>query len=71
MKKHKTIIGAGAFIGSNSSLVAPISIGEGAYVASGSVIVENIPDDNMGIARGRQTNKEGRGSKSRKNKADC
>ena len=60
MNKHKTIIGAGAFIGSNSSLVAPVTVGDGAYVASGSVIVEDVPDDALGLARGRQTNKAGR-----------
>jgi bifunctional UDP-N-acetylglucosamine pyrophosphorylase/glucosamine-1-phosphate N-acetyltransferase len=57
--KHRTEIGAGAFVGSNSSLVAPVKIGSGAYVASGSVITGNIPDDSLGVARGRQVNKEG------------
>ncbi len=57
--KHRTEIGAGAFVGSNSSLVAPVKIGSGAYVASGSVITGNVPDDALGVARGRQVNKEG------------
>jgi bifunctional UDP-N-acetylglucosamine pyrophosphorylase/glucosamine-1-phosphate N-acetyltransferase len=57
--KHKTDIGSGAFIGSNSSLVAPVKIGNGAYVASGSVITGNVPDDSLGVARTRQVNKEG------------
>jgi bifunctional UDP-N-acetylglucosamine pyrophosphorylase/glucosamine-1-phosphate N-acetyltransferase len=57
--KHRTEIGVGAFIGSNSALVAPVKIGAGAYVASGSVITGNIPDDALGVARGRQINKEG------------
>jgi bifunctional UDP-N-acetylglucosamine pyrophosphorylase/glucosamine-1-phosphate N-acetyltransferase len=57
--KHKTDIGAGAFIGSNSSLVAPVKIGERAYVASGSIITGNVPDDSLGVARTRQVNKEG------------
>ncbi|MEM9278961.1 MAG: bifunctional UDP-N-acetylglucosamine diphosphorylase/glucosamine-1-phosphate N-acetyltransferase GlmU [Pseudomonadota bacterium] len=61
INKHKTTIGAGAFIGSNSALVAPVTIGDGAYIASGSVIVEDVPSDGLGLARGRQTNKEGRG----------
>lgn len=61
MNKHKTTIGAGAFIGSNSSLVAPVTIGDGAYVASGSVITEDVPGNALGIARGRQANKEGMG----------
>jgi len=57
--KHRTEIGAAAFVGSNSSLVAPVKIGSGAYVASGSVITGNVPDDALGVARGRQVNKEG------------
>jgi bifunctional UDP-N-acetylglucosamine pyrophosphorylase/glucosamine-1-phosphate N-acetyltransferase len=57
--KHKTEIGAGAFIGSNSALVAPVKIGDGAYVASGSVITGNIPNEALGVGRSRQVNKEG------------
>lgn len=57
--KYRTEIGEGAFIGSNSSLVAPVTIGKGAFVGSGSVITENIPDDALGLGRGRQTVKEG------------
>lgn len=57
--KHRTEIGAGAFIGSNSALVAPVRVGGGAYVASGSVITGNVPDDALGVARARQVNKEG------------
>jgi bifunctional UDP-N-acetylglucosamine pyrophosphorylase/glucosamine-1-phosphate N-acetyltransferase len=57
--KHRTEIGKGAFIGSNSALVAPVKIGAGAYVASGSVITGNVPDDALGVARGRQVNKDG------------
>ncbi len=59
IKKTKTIIEDGAFIGSNSCLVAPVCIGRGAYVAAGSTITEDVPADSLGIARGRQTNKEG------------
>ncbi|HWK15410.1 MAG TPA: bifunctional UDP-N-acetylglucosamine diphosphorylase/glucosamine-1-phosphate N-acetyltransferase GlmU [Rhizobiaceae bacterium] len=58
--KHLTQIGAGAFIGSNSALIAPVRIGNGAYVASGSVISEDVPDDAMAFGRARQVNKEGR-----------
>jgi len=65
MNKHKTIIGAEAFIGSNSALVAPVTIGDGAYVASGSVITEDVPGDALGIARGKQSNKEGKGEEIR------
>jgi bifunctional UDP-N-acetylglucosamine pyrophosphorylase/glucosamine-1-phosphate N-acetyltransferase len=63
--KHKTVIGAGAFIGSNSSLVATVSIGAGAYVASGSVITEPVPDDALAFGRARQTTKEGLGRRLR------
>jgi bifunctional UDP-N-acetylglucosamine pyrophosphorylase/glucosamine-1-phosphate N-acetyltransferase len=52
--KFVTDIGAGAFIGSNSSLVAPVSVGDGAYVASGSVITENVPDNALAFGRARQ-----------------
>jgi bifunctional UDP-N-acetylglucosamine pyrophosphorylase/glucosamine-1-phosphate N-acetyltransferase len=57
--KHKTEIGAGAFIGSNSSLVAPVKIGNGAYVGSGSVITKDVPDDALAVERSQQTNREG------------
>ncbi len=53
--KHRTVIGAGAFIGSNSSLVAPVSIGCGAYVGSGSVITKDVAPGDLAVARGRQT----------------
>jgi bifunctional UDP-N-acetylglucosamine pyrophosphorylase/glucosamine-1-phosphate N-acetyltransferase len=57
--KHRTEIGEGAFIGSDSALVAPVTIGRNAYVGSGSVITEDVPDDALAIARGRQVNKPG------------
>jgi bifunctional UDP-N-acetylglucosamine pyrophosphorylase/glucosamine-1-phosphate N-acetyltransferase len=57
--KHRTTIGAGAFVGSNSSLVAPVKIGNGAYIGSGSVITRDIPDDALGVERGQQTVREG------------
>ena len=53
--KFQTIIGEGAFIGSNSSLVAPVSIGAGAIIAAGSVITKNVPDDAIAFARARQS----------------
>ena len=59
VKKHRTTIGAQVFIGSDTALVAPVEIGDRAYVAAGSVITENVPPDALGIARGRQSNKEG------------
>lgn len=60
VNKHETRIGAGAFIGSNSSLVAPVSIGDGALIASGSVITEDVPADTLAFGRARQEMKPGR-----------
>ncbi|MBA4797907.1 MAG: bifunctional UDP-N-acetylglucosamine diphosphorylase/glucosamine-1-phosphate N-acetyltransferase GlmU [Rhizobiales bacterium] len=60
VNKHETKIGAGAFIGSNSSLVAPVSIGDGALIASGSVITEDVPADALAFGRARQEMKPGR-----------
>jgi bifunctional UDP-N-acetylglucosamine pyrophosphorylase / glucosamine-1-phosphate N-acetyltransferase len=57
--KHRTEIGAGAFIGTNSSLVAPVRIGNGAYIGSGSVITRDVPADAMAVERSQQTNREG------------
>jgi bifunctional UDP-N-acetylglucosamine pyrophosphorylase/glucosamine-1-phosphate N-acetyltransferase len=58
-EKHKTRIGAGAFIGSDAVLVAPVTIGAGAYVAAGSCITANVPDQALAIARVPQVIKEG------------
>jgi bifunctional UDP-N-acetylglucosamine pyrophosphorylase/glucosamine-1-phosphate N-acetyltransferase len=55
-RKHQTVIEDGAFIGSDSQLVAPVTVGKGAYVAAGSSIVEDVPAGALGIARGRQVN---------------
>jgi bifunctional UDP-N-acetylglucosamine pyrophosphorylase / glucosamine-1-phosphate N-acetyltransferase len=52
--KFKTIIEAGAFIGSNTALVAPVTIGAGAYVGAGSTITRDVPPDTLAVARGRQ-----------------
>ncbi|NOJ43108.1 bifunctional UDP-N-acetylglucosamine diphosphorylase/glucosamine-1-phosphate N-acetyltransferase GlmU [Bradyrhizobium australiense] len=57
--KHKTLIGEGAFVGTNSSLVAPVKIGKGAYIGSGSVITKDVPDDAMAVERSPQSNREG------------
>jgi bifunctional UDP-N-acetylglucosamine pyrophosphorylase/glucosamine-1-phosphate N-acetyltransferase len=57
--KHRTEIGEGAFIGTNSSLVAPVKIGAGAYVGSGSVITKDVPDNALAVERSPQTNREG------------
>jgi bifunctional UDP-N-acetylglucosamine pyrophosphorylase/glucosamine-1-phosphate N-acetyltransferase len=57
-RKHPTKIGAGAFIGSNSTLVAPVEVGAGAYLAAGSVITSDVPSDALAVGRARQLNKE-------------
>ncbi|GAA5336093.1 MULTISPECIES: bifunctional UDP-N-acetylglucosamine diphosphorylase/glucosamine-1-phosphate N-acetyltransferase GlmU [Thermus] len=58
-RKHKTLIGKNAFIGSNSVLVAPVRVGDGAMVGAGSVITHDVPEDALAVARGRQRNLEG------------
>jgi bifunctional UDP-N-acetylglucosamine pyrophosphorylase/glucosamine-1-phosphate N-acetyltransferase len=59
VNKNTTTIDDGAFIGSDSTLVAPVRVGQGAYVGAGSCITEDVPDGALAVARGRQTNKEG------------
>jgi bifunctional UDP-N-acetylglucosamine pyrophosphorylase/glucosamine-1-phosphate N-acetyltransferase len=56
-KKHQTVIGDGAFVGSNSTLVAPVRIGAGSYVGAGSVITHEVPAEALALGRGRQENK--------------
>jgi bifunctional UDP-N-acetylglucosamine pyrophosphorylase/glucosamine-1-phosphate N-acetyltransferase len=56
--KHKTTIGDHSFIGTNSSLVAPVNIGKGAYVGAGSVITKDVPEESLAVARGKQVIKE-------------
>ncbi len=56
VNKFPTVIGEGAFIGSNTNLVAPVNVGPGAYTAAGSTITEDVPANSLGVARGRQTN---------------
>ena len=58
-QKHQTVIGAGAFVGSDSQIVAPINIGAGAYVATGTTVTKDVPAEALAIARIRQENKEG------------
>ncbi|WP_028744477.1 bifunctional UDP-N-acetylglucosamine diphosphorylase/glucosamine-1-phosphate N-acetyltransferase GlmU [Rhizobium mesoamericanum] len=60
VNKHETVIGANTFIGSNSSLVAPVSVGDNAYVGSGSVITADVPADALALGRARQELKPGR-----------
>jgi bifunctional UDP-N-acetylglucosamine pyrophosphorylase/glucosamine-1-phosphate N-acetyltransferase len=64
--KFPTHIGNKVFIGSDSALIAPVRIGNGAYIAAGSTITENVPADGLGIARGRQVNKPGWAAKKRR-----
>jgi bifunctional UDP-N-acetylglucosamine pyrophosphorylase/glucosamine-1-phosphate N-acetyltransferase len=58
-RKHRTVIGPRAFIGSDSQLVAPVTVGAGAYVATGTTVTKDVPPDALAIARPRQENKEG------------
>ncbi len=55
--KHRTVVGDNSFIGSNVNLIAPISVGEGAYVCAGSTVTDNVPDDGFAIGRARQVTK--------------
>src|SRR5579863_9053652 len=59
VNKNPTTIGKGVFIGSDTALVAPVRVGDGAYVGAGSVITKNVPPDALGLARGQQVNKLG------------
>ena len=63
--KAQTHIGAGAFIGSNATLIAPLRIGDGAYIAAGSTVTDDVPDDALALARERQVTKPGRAAKLR------
>jgi bifunctional UDP-N-acetylglucosamine pyrophosphorylase/glucosamine-1-phosphate N-acetyltransferase len=67
--KHRTVVGDGAFVGSNSTLVAPVEIGAGAFVAAGSTITEDVPADSLAVARTRQVIKEGWAARWRNRKA--
>src|ERR1700687_3795694 len=69
--KNPTTIGKRVFIGSNTALVAPVRIGDGAYVGAGSVITKNVPPDALGLARGQQVNKLGWASARRRPLADA
>jgi bifunctional UDP-N-acetylglucosamine pyrophosphorylase/glucosamine-1-phosphate N-acetyltransferase len=59
VNKHRTLIGDGVFVGSDSTLVAPLTVGDGAYIAAGSCITENVPEDALALGRARQTTKAG------------
>ena len=58
-KKHQTVIGAGVFVGSNSTLVAPVTLADGAYIAAASAVTTDVPAGALAIGRARQENKEG------------
>jgi bifunctional UDP-N-acetylglucosamine pyrophosphorylase / glucosamine-1-phosphate N-acetyltransferase len=59
VNKHKTLIGDGVFVGSDTTLVAPITVGNGAYIAAGSAITEDVPEEALALGRSRQTIKPG------------
>ena len=65
-KKHETIIEDKAFVGCNTNLVAPVKVGKGSYIAAGSTITKDVPEESLSIARARQTNKEGYASRLKK-----
>ena len=58
-KKHPTVIGNNVFVGSNSTLVAPVTLADGSYIAAGSAVTDNVPAGALGIGRARQENKDG------------
>lgn len=68
--KHPTRIEAGAFVGSDATLVAPVTVGEGAYVAAGSTITEDVPKDALALGRARQVTKPGWAARRRERPAD-
>jgi bifunctional UDP-N-acetylglucosamine pyrophosphorylase/glucosamine-1-phosphate N-acetyltransferase len=63
--KHPTTIGDGVFVGSNATLVAPVELSSGSYVAAGSVVTQSVPEDALALGRSRQVNKEGWAKKRR------
>ncbi len=69
-QKHRTAIGAGAFVSVDTMLVAPVTVGDGAYTGAGSVITDDIPPGALGIARPRQSNVEGYGERRRRRDAE-
>ena len=68
VQKHRTLIGKDAFVGSNSTLVAPIQIGDGSYIGAGSVITDPVPEKALALGRARQVVKEGWAAKRKKKK---
>jgi bifunctional UDP-N-acetylglucosamine pyrophosphorylase/glucosamine-1-phosphate N-acetyltransferase len=70
VSKHETRIGRGAFVGTNTSLVAPVTIGEGAYIGAGSTITKDVPPGALAVGRGRQVVKEGWAARRRRPKKE-
>jgi bifunctional UDP-N-acetylglucosamine pyrophosphorylase/glucosamine-1-phosphate N-acetyltransferase len=64
--KARTVVGAGAFVGCNTNLVAPVTVGEGAYIAAGSTITKDVPPQSLAIARAQQVKKQQWAAKRRK-----
>ncbi|MDR0965179.1 MAG: bifunctional UDP-N-acetylglucosamine diphosphorylase/glucosamine-1-phosphate N-acetyltransferase GlmU [Myxococcales bacterium] len=63
VNKHRTVLGDGVFVGSDSQFVAPVTVGNGAYIGAGSTITEDVPEESLALSRGRQIVKEGYRSK--------
>jgi bifunctional UDP-N-acetylglucosamine pyrophosphorylase/glucosamine-1-phosphate N-acetyltransferase len=68
-RKHRTTIGRHTFIGTHSTLIAPVTVGDGAYVAAGSVVTQDVPEDSLAIGRSRQVNREGWAKRRRESEA--
>ena len=68
MRKHVTTIGEGAFVGSNTTLVAPVEVGDGAYIGAGSVVTKTVPSDSLAVGRAPQVIKEGWAKRRRERK---
>lgn len=64
-KKHRTVVEDDAFVGCNSNLVAPVTVGAGSYIGAGSTVTKDVPPDDLGVARARQTNIKGWAAKYR------
>src|SRR6185312_4654851 len=67
--KHQTVIEDGSFIGSDSTLVAPVRVGKGAYVAAGSTVTQDVPEDALAIGRSMQVVKKGWAKRRRETRA--
>ena len=68
-QKHQTVIGSGVFVGSNSTLVAPVTLADGSYIAAGSAVTTDVPAGALAIGRARQENKDGWVAKRKESKA--